>query len=152
MVNFFLDDDDVDAGDFGRARFCDGLGWGEGVFGSAGAFAALLEALVRPFDAVEYDGGCVLYFLVLVLLPPAIVQNFARWFGCKWRCDIICDYAEIHWIRGYCSYSIPTASCSVKGSSRYPREGRQIAFVPEAISPNKTRGERMRCSAVTRIF
>ena len=64
-------------------RFCDGLGCGEGVIGSAGAFAALLEALVRPFDVVEYDGRSLLYFFVLVLLPPAIVPNSSRWYRCE---------------------------------------------------------------------
>ena len=53
-----------------RGRFCDCLGCGEGVFGPAGAFAALLEALVRPFDFVEYDGRSDLCFFVLVLLRP----------------------------------------------------------------------------------
>lgn len=104
MVPFFADDDGVDEGNFDHGRFCDSLGWGEGVYGPAGAFDALLEAFVRPFDAVEYDGGFVLYFFVSFLLPPAIVPNFAGRFGCKWRCDIICDCAELHWIRGYCSY------------------------------------------------
>ena len=104
MVRFFADDDGVDAGNFDRGRFCDAFGCGEGVFGSAAAFAALLEALVRPFDVVEYDGRSFLYFFVFVLLPPAIVQNFARWFGCKWRSDVICDCAELYLIRGYCSY------------------------------------------------
>ena len=32
-------------------------------------------------------------------------------------------------ICGYCSYYTPVSSCSAKGSSRYPREGRQICFL-----------------------
>ena len=147
MVRFFDDDDGVDTGDFDRVRFCRGLGCGEGVFGLSGAFAALLEALVRPFDVVEYDGRSFLYFFVLFLVPPAIVQNFARRFGCKWRSDVTRDCAELYLIRGHCSYWTPTASCSVKGSSRYPREGRQLSFLPDGISTNKTRGEQMRCAA-----
>ena len=82
-VRFFADDGGVATGDFDRGRFCDGLGCGEGVIGSAGAFAALLEALVRPFDVVEYDGRSLLYFFVLVLLPPAIVPNSSRWYRCE---------------------------------------------------------------------
>ena len=104
MVLSFTDDDGVDAGDFDRVRFCDGLGCGEAVFGSSGAFAALLKALTRPFGVVEYGGGLILYFLVLVLLPPAINPNSARWFGCKWRSDVTCDCAELYLIRGHCSY------------------------------------------------
>ena len=82
-IRFFADDGGVATGDFDRGRFCDGLGCGEGVIGSAGAFAALLEALVRPFDVVEYDGRSLLYFFVLVLLPPAIVPNSSRWYRCE---------------------------------------------------------------------
>ena len=99
VVLSFTDDDGVNAGDFDRVRFCDGLGYEEGVFGSSGAFAALLEALNRPFGVVEYDGGLILYFLVLVLLPLAINPNSARWFGCKWRSDVICDCAEVYVLR-----------------------------------------------------
>ena len=99
VVRFFADEGGVATGDFGRGRFCDCLGCGEGVFGSAGAFAALLEALVRPFDFVEYDGRSDLYFFVLVLLRPGIVPNSARWFGCKWRSDVICDCAEVYVLR-----------------------------------------------------
>ena len=47
----------------------------------------------------------LLYFFALVLLPPAIVPNSARWFGYKWRIDIIFDRAELYLIRGHCSYS-----------------------------------------------
>lgn len=103
-VRLFADDDGVGAGDFDRERFCDGLDGGEGVSGSAAALAALLEALVRPFDVVEYDGAGPLYFLALVLLPPAIVPDFLRWFGCAWRIDIFFVGMELHLIRGYCSY------------------------------------------------
>ena len=152
MVRFFADDDGVDAGDFERRRFRIGLGGVEGVFGTAAAFAALLEALVRPFDVVEYDGAGPLYFLALGFLPPAIVPNSARWFGCAWRTDITCVGAERYLIRGYCSYLIPVSSCSVKGSSRYPREGNQLSFLREGISTNKTRVERMRCAAKWRFL
>ena len=62
MVRFFADDEGVDAGNFDRGRFCDAFGCGEGVFGSAAAFAALLEALVRPFDVVEYLGTMDAHF------------------------------------------------------------------------------------------
>ena len=70
--------DGVGAGDFDRERFCDGLDDCEGVFGSTAAFAALLEALVRPFGVVEYDGAGKICFLALVLLPPAIVPDLNR--------------------------------------------------------------------------
>ena len=99
MVRFFADEGGVATGDFGRGRFCDCLGCGEGVFGSAGAFAALLEALVRPFDFVEYDGRSDLYFFVLVLFPPAIAPKSARRFECKWRSDIIFVCAERYVLR-----------------------------------------------------
>ena len=36
---------------------------------------------------------------------------------------------ELCLIRGYRSYYTPVSSCSTKGSSIYPREGRQICFL-----------------------
>ena len=41
-------------------------------------------------------------------------------------------------IRGYCSYYTPVSSCSAKGSSRYPREGRQNLLPPAPETTVKT--------------
>ena len=102
MVPFFADDDGVDEGNFDHGRFCDSLGWGEGVFGPAGAFDALLEAFVQPFDAVEYNGGFVLYSSVSFLLPPAIVPNFAGRNGRYRRFNKLCDCAGLYLSHAYC--------------------------------------------------
>ena len=78
MVPFFADDDGVDEGNFDHGRFCDSLGWGEGVYGPAGAFDALLEAFVRPFDAV---GRLRFILLRLVLVAP---RHRAEFCGSVW--------------------------------------------------------------------
>ena len=102
VLRFFADDDGVDAGDFDRGRFCDGLSGGEGVFGSTAAFVTLLEALVRPFDVVEYDGAEKICFLALVLLPPAIVPNFSGRDGRYRRFNKLCDCTVLYLPHAYC--------------------------------------------------
>ena len=78
-VLFFADDGDGLAGEFDRGRFFDVFALGDGVFGSAAAFAAFLDALVLPLLLPENEVLLCLYFLGVVWLVVVIVTKFA---GC----------------------------------------------------------------------
>lgn len=78
-VLFFADDGDGLAGEFDRGRFFDVFALGDGVFGSAAAFAAFLDALVLPLLLPENEVLLRLYFLGVVWLVVVIVTKFA---GC----------------------------------------------------------------------
>ena len=81
-VLFFADDGDGLAGEFDRGRFFDVFALGDGVFGSAAAFAAFLDALVLPLLLPENEVLLRLYFLGVVWLVVVIVTKFA---GCGVR-------------------------------------------------------------------
>ena len=66
-------------GEFDRGRFFDVFALGDGVFGSAAAFAAFLDALVLPLLLPENEVLLRLYFLGVVWLVVVIVTKFA---GC----------------------------------------------------------------------
>ena len=67
-------------GKFDRGRFFfDVFALGDGVFGSAAAFAAFLDALVLPLLLPENEVLLRLYFLGVVWLVVVIVTKFA---GC----------------------------------------------------------------------
>ena len=80
-VLFFADDGDGLAGAnlTVRGRFFDVFALGDGVFGSAAAFAAFLDALVLPLLLPENEVLLRLYFLGVVWLVVVIVTKFA---GC----------------------------------------------------------------------
>ena len=78
-VLFFADNGDGLAGEFDRGRFFDVFALGDGVFGSAAAFAAFLDALVLPLLLPENEVLLRLYFLGVVWLVVVIVTKFA---GC----------------------------------------------------------------------
>ena len=78
-VLFFADDGDGLAGEFDRGRFFDVFALGDGVFGSAAAFAAFLDALVLRLLLPENEVLLRLYFLGVVWLVVVIVTKFA---GC----------------------------------------------------------------------
>ena len=78
-VLFFADDGDGLADEFDRGRFFDVFALGDGVFGSAAAFAAFLDALVLPLLLPENEVLLRLYFLGVVWLVVVIVTKFA---GC----------------------------------------------------------------------
>ena len=78
-VLFFADDGDGLAGEFDRGRFFDVFALGDGVFGSAAAFAAFLDALVLPLLLPENEVLLRLYFLGVVWLVVVIVTKFAGW-------------------------------------------------------------------------
>ena len=67
------------AGEFDRPwpRFFDVFALGDGVFGSAAAFAAFLDALVLPLLLPENEVLLRLYFLGVVWLVVVIVTKFA---------------------------------------------------------------------------
>ena len=65
-------------GEFDRGRFFDVFALGDGVFGSAAAFAAFLDALVLPLLLPENEVLLRLYFLGVVWLVVVIVTKFAR--------------------------------------------------------------------------
>ena len=56
---------------------------GGGVFGSAAAFAAFLDALVLPLLLPENEVLLRLYFLGVVWLVVVIVTKFAGWLRCE---------------------------------------------------------------------
>ena len=64
------------------AGFFDVFALGDGVFGSAAAFAAFLDALVLPLLLPENEVLLRLYFLGVVWLVVVIVTKFA---GCGVR-------------------------------------------------------------------
>ena len=78
-VLFFANDGDGLAGELDRGRFFDVFALGDGVFGSAAAFAAFLDALVLPLLLPENEVLLRLYFLGVVWLVVVIVTKFA---GC----------------------------------------------------------------------
>ena len=78
-VLFFADDGDGLAGEVDRGRYFDVFALGDGVFGSAAAFAAFLDALVLPLLLPENEVLLRLYFLGVVWLVVVIVTKFA---GC----------------------------------------------------------------------
>ena len=78
-VLFFADDGDGLAGEFDRGHFFDVFALGDGVFGSAAAFAAFLDALVLPLLLPEFEVLLRLYFMGVVWLVVVIVTKFA---GC----------------------------------------------------------------------
>ena len=81
-VLFFADDGDGLAGEFDRGRFFDVFALGDGVFGSAAAFAAFLDALVLPLLLPENEVLLRLHFLGVVWLVVVVVTKFA---GCGER-------------------------------------------------------------------
>ena len=73
-----------------RGRFFDVFALGDGVFGSAAAFAAFLDALVLPLLLPENEVLLRLYFLGVVWLVVVIVTKFA---GCGVR---VCGGPKIY--------------------------------------------------------
>ena len=106
-VLFFADDGDGLAGEFERhrGRFFDVFALGDGVFGSAAAFAAFLDALVLPLLLPENEVLLRLYFLGVVWLVVVIVTKFA---GCGVRVcggpKNICVPARIYWTCEFSGY------------------------------------------------
>ena len=76
-VLFFADDGDglARANLTDRGRFFDVFALGDGVFGSAAAFAAFLDALVLPLLLPENEVLLRLYFLGVVWLVVVIVSH-----------------------------------------------------------------------------
>ena len=86
-VLFFADDGDGLAGaSLTVAGFFDVFALGDGVFGSAAAFAAFLDALVLPLLLPENEVLLRLYFLGVVWLVVVIVTKFAGWLRCERGC------------------------------------------------------------------
>ena len=106
-VLFFADDGDGLAGGriCDRGRFFDVFALGDGVFGSAAAFAAFLDALVLPLLLPENEVLLRLYFLGVVWLVVVIVTKFA---GCGVRVcggpKNICVPARIYWTCEFSGY------------------------------------------------
>ena len=92
-------------GEFDRGRFFDVFALGDGVFGSAAAFAAFLDALVLPLLLPENEVLLRLYFLGVVWLVVVIVTKFA---GCGVRVSggpkKICVPARIYWTCEFSGY------------------------------------------------
>lgn len=103
-VLFFADDGGGLAGDFDRGRFFDEFALGDGVFGSAAAFAAFLDALELPLLLPENEALLRLYFLGVVLLVFVIVTKFAgRGEGVRGTKNNMCSYQNpvdlrIRWV------------------------------------------------------
>ena len=106
-VLFFADDGDGLAGEFDRGGrfFVDAFALGDGVFGSAAAFAAFLDALVLPLLLPENEVLLRLCFLGVVWLVVVIVTKFA---GVAVRVcggpKNVCDPARIYWTCEFSGY------------------------------------------------
>ena len=116
-VLFFADDGDGLAGEFDRGRFFDDVfALGDGVFGSAAAFAAFLDALmVLPLLLPENEVLLRLYFLGVVWLVVVIVTKFA---GCGGERGCVrgtkkytCVPARIYWTCEFSGYYWSVATC-----------------------------------------
>ena len=106
-VLFFADDGDGLAGEFDRGRFFDVFALGDGVFGSAAAFAAFLDALVLPLLLPENEVLLRLYFLGVVWLVVVIVTKFAGCGVCVRVCGgpkNTCVPARIYWTCEFSGY------------------------------------------------
>ena len=108
-VLFFAGDGDGLAGASltDRGRFFDVFALGDGVFGSAAAFAAFLDALVLPLLLPENEVLLRLYFLGVVWLVVVIVTKFAGWLRCVRVCGgpkNTCVPARIYWTCEFSGY------------------------------------------------
>ena len=114
-VLFFADDGDgLAGGEFetnDRGRFFDVFALGDGVFGSAAAFAAFLDALELPLLLPENEVLLRLYFLGVVWLVVVFVTKFAGCGVCELRGGVLCGGpkntcvpARIYWTCEFSGY------------------------------------------------
>ena len=103
-VLFFADDGDGLAGEFDRGgRFFDVFALGDGVFGSAAAFAAFLDALVLPLLLPENEVLLRLYILGVVWLVVVIVTHTVAVRVCGGPKNT-CVPARIYWTCEFSGY------------------------------------------------
>ena len=98
-------------GEFDRGRFFDVFALGDGVFGSAAAFAAFLDALVLPLLLPENEVLLRLYFLGVVWLVVVIVTKFAGCGEGVRGTKNVCVSARIYWTCEFSGYYWSVATC-----------------------------------------